>query len=121
MKIDNRIAKYFGPEDHLHIQVCYYLRTQYPKAIFHHSPNEGKRGYVQKIKIKEMGVKAGFPDLIVIFEGRNLGLELKTEKGIETKFQTEWIKVLSGNGWMAAVAWGFDEAKQIIDQFIKNK
>lgn len=112
------IEKYFGEEDHLHIQVCNYLKFQYPNVLFHHSPNEGKRGYVQQAKIKAMGVKAGFPDLIIMFGGRNLALELKTEKGRPTTWQKKWMEELKDNGWTAEIAYGFLEAKNIIDRFL---
>ncbi|OZI06609.1 hypothetical protein BWI93_19205 [Siphonobacter sp. BAB-5385] len=115
----NPYEKYLGPEDHVQIQVCNYLRAQYPQAVFYHPPNEGKRTTFQMFKIKILGIKAGFPDLVIFHAGKNLALELKAAKGKPTPEQLEWIAFFRRQGWMAEICKGFDDAKAVIDHFMK--
>jgi len=58
--------KYLGPEDKLQIAVNNYLSIAYPKALFCHVPNEGKRSPFERYKFKELGGKAGIPDILVL-------------------------------------------------------
>lgn len=116
----NPFEKYLTEEDRLHIGVIQYLKLQYPRANFFHAANEGKRSPFERFKIKALGVRRGFPDLIVFFGGKHLAIELKTEKGRVMKEQAEWIMFLHSQGWTAQVCRGFDQAKEIIDQFMKQ-
>ena len=116
----NGLDKYLGPEDHVHILVCTYLRMMHPYAHFHHSPNEGKRGRVAQYKITRMGVSSGFPDLIIFYEGHHLGLELKAGKNKASANQVAWLQILEENGWDTAVCTGFDQAQRVIDQWFKK-
>lgn len=117
----NPFDRYLGPEDHVHIQVCNYLRVQYPAAVFYHPPNEGKRSKFEQYKMKVLGVKAGFPDLVIFHAGNNLALELKAPKGNKaTPEQQAWLKLFTEQGWTAEVCKGFEEAKQVIDDFMSK-
>lgn len=111
---------FLGKEDHIHIAICRYLAVAYPTALVYHSPAEGKRTPFEQYKLKQLGTKAGFPDLLIFFEGRLLGLELKFEVGRPTKAQEAWIYALQQQGHAAAIARGFDEARAVIDKFIKS-
>lgn len=116
----NPFEKYLTEEDRLHIGLLEYIRLQYPKALVHHSANEGKRTPFEQFKIKRLGLKKGFPDLIIIFNGRNLALELKTSKGKPSDEQEAWIEVLQAHGWTGQITYGFDEAKEVVDKFCKS-
>lgn len=112
----NPFDKYLGPEDKVHIAVTEYVQLQYPKAVFYHAPQEGKRTRFEQYKMKKLGAKSGFPDLLILHKGVRLALELKKDKGENpTDNQMEWLKALRENGFTAACAKGFDEAKKIID------
>ena len=39
-------------------------------AIYHHSPNEGKRHISYNVKLKLLGMKTGFPDLVLFVPTR---------------------------------------------------
>lgn len=103
------------PETILQSQVCRYIKLQYPKAIFHHSPNEGKRTVIQQRIIKALGVSSGFPDLIICNEGKIICIELKAGKNKETESQRKWIDVIKSCGIPAMVCNGFEKAKLFID------
>ena len=125
----NNFNAYLGHEDRLQIAVCDYIRMQYPKCVIHHSPNEGKRSKFERFKLKSLGASAGFPDLLIVGYGKLLLLELKIsenkalkqKKGKLTDNQSAWLTILNDNGIEADVAYGFDEARKVIDKIFKTK
>lgn len=116
----NPFEKFLRPEDHLHIQICRYIRLAYPKAAIHHSPNEGKRSAFERYLLSLMGVSSGFPDLIIINDGIMIGLELKSGKNKPTENQLYWIVVLST---ICPTTWvnNFDDGVAFIDNSFKKK
>lgn len=89
----------------------------------HHSPNGGKRNALEAKKFKQMGTKAGFPDLFLcIARGGYHGLfiELKTNKGKVSPLQQQWLDRLNGQGYKAVVCYGFDEARQVIGGYMNT-
>ena len=50
-------------------------------AFWFHTPNSGRRGKAAGGRLKAMGMKAGIPDLCIIYRGRVFFVELKTLKG----------------------------------------
>ena len=120
-------------EENLQIAVCNYLRLQYPNILFNSDLSGIKLTMGQAVKAKKLRSSKGFPDL-VIYEprGRYCGLfiELKREgeritnkKGElisdHLKEQDEIIQKLNLKGYLACFAIGFDEAKKIIDLYLK--
>lgn len=99
----------------------------------HHSPNEGKKetrinpktGKLycpQGQKNKNMGTRKGYPDLAIEIARQGyhgLRIELKVKKGGQvTPEQKQWIERLTKQGYKAVVARGFEEAKQIITEYM---
>ena len=75
----------------------------------------------QKGKQIAEGLKPGFPDLVVVFKTKVLFLEMKrTKGGVMSAYQKRWQEALEGVGGsvIARVAYGFDEAKNIIDDVV---
>ena len=83
-----------------------------------HTPNGGGRSLGEGYNFKKMGVKKGYPDLILdIAKGgyHGLRIELKKVKGSRTTpEQLERLEMLNAEGYYAVIAKGFDEAIQII-------
>lgn len=118
----------------LHRAVCDYIRLQYPDVIFNTDlSGAGKLTMGQAIALKALRSGRGFPDL-VIYEPKNdfcgLFLELKREgtKVYNKKFvgatphieeQIQMLEKLNDKGYAACFAVGFDEAKKIIDNYLK--
>ena len=103
------------------IAVADYLRAR--RVFFHHSPNEGKNEVQYIVKQKRLGMRVGFPD-IIIFEPRGnyhgLAIELKREKGGRvSEAQKECLDELNARGYLAVVCRGFTEAKDVIDRYLK--
>src|SRR5882757_6319460 len=110
----NPIEKYLGPEDHLHIQICKYVLFTYQGCRIHHSPNEGKRTWVQQYRIKHLGVSPGFVDLLLFYKGKIIAPELKVGKNKATKNQQDWIALLNFYKIPSKVCTGFDDTKNFI-------
>lgn len=112
-------------EDQIQIQIMEWSKCikHNGRPLFdyiHHSPNGGKRHIATATRFKKMGVKAGYPDLIIdISRGgwHGLRIELKKEKGGSVSaVQKERIAMLADEGYRAVVCKGFDSAiKEITD------
>lgn len=121
-------------ESDLQVQVADYLRLRYPKVLFHSDYGSGlklTKGQAMKQK-RQNGGRRGWPDMCVA-EPRNglhaLFIELKA-KGVRLKKkdgtwasehlaeQNGVLQALSNKGYAAYFAVGFEEAKQIIDDYL---
>ena len=87
-----------------------------------HIPNEGKRSPATANLLKSMGLRKGFPDLLVMrarggYHG--FAVEMKYDKGKTTKDQEEWLEILSAEGYACVVCWNADDAIRLIDKYNK--
>jgi hypothetical protein len=84
--------------------------------------NGGRRNLLEAIKFKRMGVSAGFPDIEVPLPSgpfHGLYIEMKRQKGGRlSDNQLEWLSYLRDKGYMAEVAKGFEEAKEIVLHYL---
>jgi len=119
-------------EYQLYRQVAAYLRLQYPKVWYHFDYAGNNLSKAQAGMMKAIQHSKGFPDLMILHPyGKVMFLELKAEG---TKLfkrdltpatehiaeQIEWIRKLSFcDHTKAYFAVGFDEAKELIDNFLK--
>lgn len=121
-------------EDQITIQVaeyCELLMVQKKIQCYSHIPQETfTKSWVTKNKNKAMGVRAGVPDMLIVFPHCVLFLELKRLKGgVVSEAQKAWIDAINriedtttyaqGHSQVVAkVACGFDEAKTAIDNLM---
>lgn len=121
------------PEEQIQIQLCQYLKLQYSKVIFISEPSGIRVSMGLAKKLKAMRSSHSHADLYILeprggFYG--LILELKA-KGIHKKNgelfadqhlrdQALTIKKLNKKGYKACFATSFNEAKKIIDEYMKN-
>lgn len=95
------------------------------------SANGGKRNIREAARMKAAGVMAGFPDLQLFIPGGNkdneyhgLFIELKRPKvgksarGRVSDKQWEVIGRLRKAGYAVAICYGFDEAREIITDYL---
>ena len=129
-------------EKTIHRQVCDFIRYQYPDVIFNTDLSGAtKLTMNQAVAMKRLRSGRGFPD-IAIYEPRGkfhgLFLELKKEgtslmkKKIvddcgdiawasdHLKEQNEMMERLRSRGYAAEFAIGFEQARKIIDQYLKS-
>jgi hypothetical protein len=85
-------------------------------------PNGGSRNKPEAANLKKQGVKSGFPDLQLPFpRGKYHGLfiEMKRlEGGRISPEQEDWINFLNKQGYLAVVCYGFQEAKNTIENYL---
>lgn len=116
------------------IALANYIVTEYPDVEFHSDTGSGMKMTVGQAKIQKalQGGRRGWPDLFIA-EPRNhwhgLYIELKTE-GVHLKKkdgtwanehfaeQAEQMARLDAKGYACYFAGDFDEAKEIIDDYM---
>lgn len=93
--------------------------------LLFHIPNGGSRGKVEAARFKAEGVKAGVPDLFLpVARGPYHGLfiEMKRRKGGRVSDeQTAWIAALRGQGYLAHVCRGWEEAATLIAGYLDER
>ncbi|GFM89368.1 hypothetical protein PSCICO_47670 [Pseudomonas cichorii] len=96
------------------------LRMPLVAALIYHVPNGGHRHKLVAIKLKEQGVRAGVPDLVLpMARGGYFGLyiEFKATAPHDAAVSTSqyaWIRQLNEQGYLAIVCRGhFDAMEQI--------
>ena len=108
-----------GEEDLDQINVVNWFRFQYKDVLIYHCPNGGRRNVREAVKLQRMGVVAGIPDLYV--PKWHLWIEMKKKKGgTLSKEQKEIIAYLQSIGDTVLVCRGFEEAKEMIMEFVNN-
>jgi len=106
-------------EDTLQKQVAKYLDLT--GALWCHVANERKTSFQAGRRLKAKGVKSGVPDCMIFNNNQQyngLALELKVKPNKPTKNQKEWLRRLSNKGWKCEVVYSFDEALQIIEEYL---
>lgn len=85
-------------------------------------PNGGARHKAVAGKLKAEGVRKGYPDLQLLMPRggyHGLIIELKRAKGgrVEPE-QADWLEWLAGQGYMAVVCKGADQARETIKRYL---
>ena len=89
---------------------------------FYAVPNGGWRSPVEAGILVGQGVRAGVPDLVVLFSGgRSLYIELKAEKGRLSEKQVKWRDRLLGMGFAWGIAKTVDEAAALLNMFVTQQ
>lgn len=121
-------------ESKLQEQVCKYLSLQYPKCLYHSDFGSGSKLTIgQAMKQKRIQKMKGHPDLFIIEPRKGfygLFLELKKDGEKLKKKNGDWVndhvkdqamyhEVLRERGYKAEFAVGFEQSKQLIDEYLK--
>lgn len=111
-------------EGPIHRAILTYLRTQYPDALIHHSPNEtdlrGKDVARAIAKQKGLGMAVGFPDLLMVWRGYMWGFEVKAEGNYASTKQKDVGVLLENNGAKWAVVRSIDDVRECIAEWTKR-
>lgn len=92
--------------------------------LLHHCPNGGSRNKAEAVKMKQMGVKAGIPDLCLpvpmgMYNG--LYIEMKYDTGRLEDSQKKMLKALAAAGHYCTVCYGAEEAIRVLQEYINLK
>ena len=92
--------------------------------LLHHCPNGGSRNNAEAVKLKQMGVKAGIPDLCLpvpmgMYNG--LYIEMKYDTGRLEDSQKKMLKALAAAGHYCTVCYGAEEAIRVLQEYINLK
>jgi hypothetical protein len=108
-----------------------YIKLQYPNLLYCASAGGLRTSIKQARMMKATGYKKGFPDLAIFepIETENsflnfyfgLFLEIKTKKGRATKEQKWWCDELNVRNYYCKIVYGFEEAKETIDLYLKGE
>lgn len=99
----------------------------HPARLMFAIPNGGYRRPQEAARMKLQGTKAGVPDMFLPVprgEFHGLFIELKRPivkgdaKPVVSPEQKHWLKELEGQGYMAAVCYGWLEAKETIESYL---
>jgi len=107
-----------GVEDQLQAAVVLHMTVRaLPGVVWFHVPNGGSRTAAEAGRFKALGVKAGVPDLLALRAGQLFALELKAPGGRVSDAQRDMLAALNAAGAHTAVAWGLDEALEILERW----
>ena len=90
-----------------------------------HAPMGGGRGIVSAARMKRLGARKGFPDLVVYQtppgarNKKGVAIELKRARPAPSKVspeQTWWLEQLDLNGFACRVCYGCDEAIEFLNE-----
>lgn len=121
-------------ESDLQVQVADYLRLRYPDVLFHSDYGSGlklTKGQAMK-QYRQNGGRRGWPDMFIaesknglhglMIELKKAGTRLKKKDGTwassHLEEQNEVLNKLQKKGYAAYFAVGFEEAKDIIDDYL---
>jgi hypothetical protein len=95
-----------------------HIRTRgVPDAVAFHVGNGGYRRKIEAAILKGMGVTAGVPDVLIVCRGKLFCLELKAGNGRLSDVQRKMIDRLPIAGATVAVAYGLDEALEVLERW----
>ena len=103
------------PEDRLQTMVVKLLEhTAKPGLFWFHCPNGGKMSPQRGAYLKAMGVVAGVPDLVMCWQGRFIGIELKAGKNKQSDNQLAADLAIRMSGGMYRVCTGYEETVEFL-------
>lgn len=113
-------------EDDLQRACVCWFDLQYPqyRLRLHHSPNGGKRNAIEAAKFKQMGVRAGFPDLLLLIPNKYypfMGIELKTKTGRQSDHQKAYQKEFDSIGAKYVVCRSLEEFIEVVNGYLAEK
>jgi hypothetical protein len=76
----------------------------------------GRLGKATAGRLRGAGLKAGFPDILIFFNGRVVGIELKTESGRISKDQHLMFMRLSEAGIRVYICKNTDDVIGVLEQ-----
>jgi hypothetical protein len=114
-------------EEHkIQVAICAYLDFRLPPdATYWAVPNGGARTRItgkngrtfslEGKRLKDEGVKSGVSDLMILWAGRLICIEVKAAKGRQSENQKEWEQTAIACGAVYRVVKSLDDVKGLLD------
>ena len=99
-----------------------YQYTKFDKCLWA-IPNGGVRHIGTAVKLKAEGGMAGVSDLFLMMPAakyHGLFIEMKVKGGKVSSSQKEFMNVAAAMGYKAVVCYGFEDAKQAINDYLQS-
>lgn len=77
------------------------------------------RNKIEGNKWRALGVIAGRADLVLYYDGKTYHIEMKTEKGIQSKEQKDWASLVESSGFRYYICRSLFEFQTLIKLIIK--
>lgn len=92
--------------------------------LLHSTPNGGKREKATAARLRQTGVKAGYPDISLdVAQHGYHGLRIEMKKlgtGTLSPTQKEWLTRLNDKGYLAITCAGWNEAVNVLRNYLKK-
>lgn len=85
-----------------------------PRAVWSHFPAGEARSKVTGGRLKRMGLARGWPDYLILIDGRLLGIELKAPGGTVADVQREVGDKFVANGASWTIARSLDDVEAFL-------
>lgn len=120
-------------EEDLHIAICNYIKLQYPKVFFMSDASGLRMPIGLAVKFHKMHSSHSQLDIIVLHPSKSFnGLVMEVKRGLNEVFknngeyrnskhvieQNKSIEHLTDLGYMVQYVFSFDEAKELIDEYL---
>lgn len=126
--LDFKLPKFFANRDPVteaehQLVVMTFCRTHPDERLrlMFAIPNGGGRSKREAAELKATGVKPGVSDLFlpVMVGGKGgLWIEMKTDNGVVSKEQKDWIEAMQRGGYEAKVCRGYQDAIFSIEHYL---
>lgn len=103
-------------------QLIQWCRTDPRFQFLFHIPNESVGGQGWMVRNRQMGVKAGVPDLFYPVPANGyhgLFIEMKAKTGRLDPKQKRWIEILEAFGYKCVVVHGWEKARDALLEYVK--
>lgn len=113
-------------QQHLFQWAAVSAAVRWPKEMrmLYHVPNEGKRSKANGARLKSEGLRAGVPDInLDVARGQYHGLRIEMKRrrgGRVSPEQAAWLEALREQGYAAIVAYGWEEAADAIEKYLRG-
>ena len=77
----------------------------------------GGGGKIRGARLKRAGLKAGIPDLMLVFKGQYYGLEIKTTSGKLSENQKNMHDIIKKSGGKVAVVRSISDTEKVINEW----
>lgn len=114
-------------EEQEQIATVEWFEAQFPKLAesLHHSPNGGKRHISVAKKLKKMGARRGFPDLVLyhwceLENTPGIAIEMKLPGEKLRKDQAKWLKRLALCRFETCVCYSAKDAFAALENYVRR-